>query len=122
MDYKASANANTSTPHRRYGSLRERSERYGSNWLEKNGVEAGLALREHVAGTGDDRLRNIAVMFYDAKTNGLRQGTLYELVREVGSDVPYRATASSGQVAVRDDMHVSSAIYNLVRVLRAVAT
>tara|TARA_B100001540_G_C15355831_1_gene439024 strand:- start:131 stop:499 length:369 start_codon:yes stop_codon:yes gene_type:complete len=120
MDYKAAQNANANAPPRRYGSLRERSERYGSNWLEKNGVEAGVALKEHVAGTGDDRLRGIAVMYYDSKTNGLRQGTLYELVTEVGADVPYRATASSGQVAIRDDMHVSSAIYNLIRVLRVV--
>ena len=100
----------------RENNIRVHSERYGRRWCTDNASQLGLLIREWRKGNEVD----LTVRCYDRKANTIKNVKVDEIFGALEIDpetqAPVRlAPTAFGQCAVTINMHVSSAIYQLIQ-------
>lgn len=95
-------------------SVRDRSERYGSQWLATNANDIAKAIKAYKA--HDTSLCTaIGVRVYDRTNNAMREVTLGDILVHFQNIPPDTKTNGAGQIHLRDDMYVSGAIISMIR-------
>ena len=95
-------------------SVRDRSERYGSQWCTSHALTIAAAIKAFKKCETELAVQ-IPVRVYDRSVNSMRDVTLADLLVHFQNMPEDTKANGAGQICIREDMNVSNTIFMMIR-------